>query len=370
MKKVTIWFLICLLGVGIISFSAMANTTGTDSEITVIRYEELSALLEAGNFSLKQSAQSMEDAVAPYRDAWELLRAERKTMEEKAEDYEDEGNTTMQEFYETHAAQLKSAMIQIKTQMNRVVSRTTERAYEKQKEALTLASQTIFLTYKQLSSTLEAQEKSLEAANASYQAALRKQELGLMKSEEVAQAKYAWQAGENAVHSMKEQMERLKKSLLTMLGLENETNVELGEMPVLEESLLSQIDLEADKALALSYDSTYIQERRSTVKGTEGRKLKQQRMENAAATAEMGLISTYETLCQKQILCEGNRSSYEAAYRDYQALLSKQENGLISQIEFLQGEAQYLMSKADWENASRELYQAYENYCWEVRGIK
>ena len=42
---------------------------------------------------------------------------------------------------------------------------------------------------------------------------------------------------------------------------------------------------------------------------------------------------------------------------------------MLSNTEYLQGEADYAKSKAAKESASMHLVQAYESYCWEVKGI-
>lgn len=373
MKKLTMWLAALALGIGGMSFPARADIEVceiVETDIFVIRYEALGELLEKGNFSLRQTEQTINDAKAPYQEALDVLNAEKRLMEENAEVYEDEGNDAMQQFYESQADQLKNAAAQMKTQLNHASSHSMERSYEKQRDALTMAAQTIFSSYKQLASTLAAQEKSLEAVGASYQAAVRKGENGLMKAEEVSQAKNTWQSLKNVVTSLEEQAERLKKSLLTMLGLEDMENAVIGEMPLFDQTKIDAIDLEHDMEVAVSYDSTYLNEKRSKVKGSENRELKEQRTADAAAEAKMSLTATYQKLCQKQLLYEGSRSEFEAAYQDYQALLRKKQSGLISQIQFLQGEAEYLTKKAECGNASAELYQAYENYCWEIKGIK
>ena len=47
----------------------------------------------------------------------------------------------------------------------------------------------------------------------------------------------------------------------------------------------------------------------------------------------------------------------------------KKQAGLLKQSEYLQGEAEYLAAEAAMETASMNLVQAYESYCWEVKGI-
>ena len=63
------------------------------------------------------------------------------------------------------------------------------------------------------------------------------------------------------------------------------------------------------------------------------------------------------------------RQAYESACLSYQSLQIKQMAGMLSNTEYLQGEASYLEKKAARDVAGMTLYQAYETYQWEVKGI-
>lgn len=53
----------------------------------------------------------------------------------------------------------------------------------------------------------------------------------------------------------------------------------------------------------------------------------------------------------------------------YNSLQNKQSAGMLTNTEYLEGEASYLEKQAAWESASMALRQAYENYRWEVMGV-
>ncbi|MBS1459484.1 MAG: TolC family protein, partial [Clostridium sp.] len=61
--------------------------------------------------------------------------------------------------------------------------------------------------------------------------------------------------------------------------------------------------------------------------------------------------------------------SYTGAELVYKSQKRRQAAGMLSNTEYLQGEADYAKSKAAKETASMNLVQAYESYCWEVKGI-
>lgn len=348
------------------SGTALAAETA-DGRITV-EYEELRTLLQAGNFSLKQTKESQADNRAPYEEMKAILLDEAKEMRKTADSYEDDGDTDMQEFYEDRADQLEAAASQVGIQLRQMNSSSQDKAYEKQTDSLLVTAQTLMISYNQLVGQIEAQEKRAEAAEASYKAANAQYAAGLIKSEEVATSLNALTAVKNTLDSLKEQAAELKIQLLTMLGLEDETDVTIGGVPEPDLAAIDAIDFESDKTVAVSNDSTYVSEITSSVKGSDARTLRAMRVEDAADTELLSITSTYQELQNQKLLYDAALAAYEAAKQNYDALMRKKEAGMLTNTELLEGEASWLSSKADMEEASMNLFQAYETYCWEVKG--
>lgn len=364
------WYItgiLCCTLIWNLGFPAYAETK---SEVFVIAYEDLNSLLKSGNFSLGQTEQSIDETKKPYQEAWEILKLEEEYMEQTAEEYEDEGNEEMQKFYENHAAMLKASSAQIYSIIRNLSSGSMEKAYEKQAKALTMAAQTLMNSYKQMESTITMLEKNAEYQLAVYESAKRKASVGMEMEVTVQQTQQEYEKQCQNLNSVKTQAERLKQNLLTMLGLDTMEEVEIGEIPTLDMALIDEISLEEDIETAISYDSTYLNEKHSKVRGYYEREMRTVRTEEAAANVEMSVMSTYQTLLQKKTAYDGAKCDFEAANQDYQSLKCKYQSGIISRLDYLQGEVQYLSRKADYENASRSLYQTYENYQWKLIGIK
>lgn len=341
---------------------------GTGSQILTVEYENLRELLKAGNFNLKQTKERQENNSAPYEEMREVLKEEQEYMEDMAKAYEEDGDVQMQEFYENHANQLKAAAGQVSSQLRRLNSYSQEKSYEKQVDACLLTAQALMNTYNQMALKVKVQEKQAEALLASFQEIKSRYEAGLVKSEAVSQAANALTASENSLASLKENAAKLRSSLLSMLGLSDSPEITIGAIPEPDLAAIEAIDLESDKQTAVSNDSTYVSELNSRVKGTDARTLKSRRIEDAAAEEMISLTSAYQELLNQKAQYEAALQSFQAAELDHQALLRKKQAGLLKSAEYLEGEAQYVSKQADKETAAMELKQAYETYCWEVKG--
>lgn len=341
---------------------------GSDAAGTVVEYEDLRELLKAGNAGLKQTKEEQENSIAPYKEMQDILQEEQKYMEEMAESYEDDGNTEMQEFYEERAKQLKMAASQTGTQIRRMSSYSQEKAYEKQVDVCLVAAQALMNSYNQMEEQIKAQEKQAEYRKASCEEAAARYRAGLVKEDEVLSAENFLTASNNTLASLKKQRDEIKESLLSMLGLSGETEIQIGAIPEPDMEAIGAVDFESDKQTAVRNDSTYVSELNSKVKGTDARELRSRRVEDAEASELISITSFYEELQNKRLEYEAAMEAYEAAGLQYQALLRKKQAGLLSQTDYLQGEASYEAKRAAKEVSAMNLFQAYESYQWEVKG--
>lgn len=341
---------------------------GSDAAGTVVEYEDLRELLKAGNVSLKQTKKEQENSIAPYKEMQDILQEEQKYMEEMAESYEEDGNAQMQEFYEERAKQLKASASQVGAQIRSMSSYSQEKAYEKQVDACLVAAQTLMNSYNQMEEQIKAQEKQVEYVKASCEETKTRYQAGLVKADKVLSAENSLTAVNHTLASLKEQRDEIKESLLSMLGLSGETEIQIGAIPEPDMEAIGAIDFESDKQTAVSNDSTYVSELNSKVKGTDARELRSRRVEDAEANEIISITSSYEELQNKRLEYEAAMEAFEAADLRYQALLRKKQAGLLSQTDYLQGEASYEAGRAAKEVSAMSLFQAYETYQWEVKG--
>lgn len=357
------------------AFAAQADETVSgasqtaETGVLTVEYGDLLELLKQGNFSLTETQTELDESLEPYRKVWQSLKDEEAYMERMADSYEDDGDTEMQAQYENNAKQLKRAAAQINSTIKRMSGTSQEKSLEDQADSLTKTAQTLMISYKQAELQLEAAEKNVEAAGSSYEETVRKQEAGMAKEAEAESAKNTLESRKNSLESAKIQEAELKESLLTMLGMSGRTDVTFGEIPEPDLEAIAALDYEADEETAITNDSTYASEMLSSVKGTDARNLRQQRIDAAIGTAKMNLLADYESVQTAKTEYEAAKHAFAAAEQDYDAIQRKEQAGLLTKTEILEGEASYLSVKLSMETASMNLYQAYETYLWRVKGV-
>lgn len=356
-----------MFGTAVLIAAMSAMPICAAESVTKVEYENLRELLKAGNFTLTQTKENLSDDTSPYENMRDILRAEQKEMERTAEEYEDDGDAEMQAFYEERAKELKKAAAQVTKQIDRIDSYSTEKSYEKSVDTLLVSAQTLMNSYNQLALQVTAQEKQTEAAKASCEEAIVRQSAGLMKEEQVSQLKNSYTAQQNRLATLKEQADEVKESLLTMLGLSG-SGSEIGTIPEPDLTAIASIDFESDLQTAISNDKTYVSELTSSVKGSDARALKAERVETAAADETIDLTAAYQEILTKKTQYEAAEKAYAAAEEQYQALQRKKSAGMLSNADYLAGEADYASALADWGAAKMDLTAAYESYLWDVNG--
>ena len=132
---------------------------------------------------------------------------------------------------------------------------------------------------------------------------------------------------------------------------------------------IGAIDFEGDKSKAIDNDSNVQNQRHSKAVSTAEINQRFRQVDEAEGTAEASITAAYQELQAQLLQYQAALESYAGAELVYQSQKRRQAAGMLSNTEYLQGEADYAESKAAKETASMNLVQAYESYCWEVKGI-
>lgn len=339
------------------------------AQTVYIGYENLGELIRSGNPDILETKTDLSENIRPYEEMKEDLEEDRKYMEAMAESYEDDGNEEMAEFYESNADLLEKSISQVGITIRNMKSYSQEKNLEDQADLYTKTAQTLMNSYNQTMSRYHAAQKSLEAAQASWDETQRKYAAGLVKETEAESAGDRVLQAETSAAALLSQAEELKSSLLLLLGISSEAETEIGEIPEPDVEAIRTVNYEEDKETAVSNNSNLFETRRAEAKGTDERELREKKIETAEAEAEMAILTAYENLQTTLLEYEAALQAYEAAKLDYEALQRKEQAGLLSHTEYLEGEAEYAEQEALRDIAAMQLSQSYESYLWEVRGV-
>lgn len=344
-----------------------AAADGSGAQVTV-EYANLRALLKEGNLTLKKTIADQEDNTDAYQEMWDIIKREQVNMEDRAEDMTS-GNNETAAIYSSNAAMLKSSASRIYRQLESLTDEKSTKSIEKSADSYTYTAQTLMNSYNQMVQKLNSSEKSVNALEASCQAMERKGAAGFATQAEIQAERNSLEQARVSLASLREQASSLRFRLLTLLGLADRENVAVGPMPEPDLEAIAAIDFETDKRKAIGNDSKVQSERHKKAAGTTQVSLRFKQVAAAEGTAEASIQAAYDTLGADLASYWSAMESYNSALLIYQSLQRKRAAGMLSNTEYLQGEADFAEKEAAMKIASMNLVGAYEAYCWEVKGI-
>ena len=343
-------------------------TTGNATGTTIIEYGNLRELLKQGNLSLKESIEDYEDNINAYQEIWDTLKREQDNMEDKAEEMGGEDSQTAG-IYSSNAAMLKSSASRIYSQLDTMTSEKSTRSLEKSADTFTMTAQTLMNSYNQMVQNVEYQEKRVESLQAAFEAMVRKQAAGTATQARLKEAKKSLDTAGNSLESLRLQAGELRRQLLTMLGIEDSSQVVIGTVPEPDMAAIEAVDYESDKIRAMGNDKSVQNARHTSASSTTEINIRFSLVDEAEGTKEAAFLASYQNLQASKTAYEAALTAFQSAQLAYEGLQRKQQAGLLTGTQYLEGQASYLEKKAAKETAAMNLTAAYESYCWDVKGI-
>lgn len=282
--------------------------------------------------------------VQTYQDMRDAFKWEQWDMESKAEDMKD-SDAAASSIYASNAAMLKSSARNMYKQIDKMTGEKSTRSLEKEADSLTMAAQALMNSYNQMAVNARAKAKTAEAALAACEAVKARYSIGSATLADVQAAEQRLTNARNAAASMEEQAAQLKADLLLLLGMEPGARVEIGAVPAPDLEAIAAIDVEADRNKALGNNSSVLSARHAKAVGTAAQNRREKQVNQAEGEAEADLNSLYQTVVEKRTAYEGAAASWESAQIIYNSLLNKQSAGMLTNTEYLEGEASYLENR-------------------------
>lgn len=348
--------------------NVMAQENAAAQEIVTVEYAGLRTLLKEGNLTLKKTIQDHQESVDAYQEMWDTMKWEQENLHSKAEDMEG-GKEETAALYSSNAAMLNSSAKRIYKQIKNLTDEKSTKSIEKSADSYTYTAQTLMNAYNQMVQNVYAEQKNADARQASYEALVRQGQAGTVTKAEIEAEKNRLDQARTSLASLKEQEKQLRFRLLNLLGIEDKENVVIGSIPKPDLGAIEAIDFETDKQKAIGNDSNVQNTRHAKALGTTAVNLRFRQVAEAEGGAEASITAAYQELSASKGEYQAALEAFESADLIYQSLKRRQAAGMLSNTEYLQGEADYAKKLAAKETASMKLVQAYEDYCWEVKGI-
>lgn len=338
----------------------------TDTSVTCVDYNNLEQLVQ-NNRNLKNALDNYTSNKETYENMLKTLEDERDYMKFMQEKYEDDAEAKAT--YKMNASMLNMSISQITKQLESQESKTQTTSRQKTIDSYVLTAQSLMRTYNQMNTKAQAEEKNYQAAQSSYQAALKKQSAGMATAADVMAASDTMQSAKNRYESYRQQASNARFNLLSALGLDTSVGIAIGSVPLPDLAAIEAVDFNSDMEQAIG-NSSSVQNARHQSAGTATEiSVKSDQESQAEGTVRSRMQSLYDQLKAAKLQYDGAEAVYQSASITYASLQKKQQAGMLSQSDYLQGVADYYSALDAKETAVVNLNQAWETYNWTVKGV-
>lgn len=345
---------------------SLETAVQTDASVISVDYNNLEQLVQ-NNRNLKNALDNYTSSRETYESMLKTLEDERDYMKFMQEKYEDDAEAKAT--YKMNASMLNMSISQITKQLESQESKIQTTSRQKTIDSYVLTAQSLMRTYNQMNTKAQAEEKNYQAAQSSYQAALKKQSAGMATAADVMAASDTMQSAKNRYESYRQQASNARFNLLSALGLDTSADIAIGSVPLPDLSAIDVVDFNTDVEQAVG-NSSSVQNARHQSAGTATEiSVKSDQESQAEGTVRSRMQSLYEQLKAAKLQYEGAEAAYQSASITYASLQKKQQAGMLSQSDYLQGVADYYSALDAKETAVVNLNQAWETYNWTVKGV-
>ena len=345
---------------------SLETAVQTDASVISVDYNNLEQLVQ-NNRSLKNALDNYTSSRETYENMLKTLEDERDYMKFMQEKYEDDAEAKAT--YKMNSSMLNMSISQITKQLESQESKTQTTSRQKTIDSYVLTAQSLMRTYNQMNTKAQAEEKNYQAAQSSYQAALKKQSAGMATAADVMAASDTMQSAKNRYESYRQQAANARFNLLSALGLDTSADITIGSVPLPDLSAIDAVDFNTDVEQAIG-NSASVQNTRHQSAGTATEiSVKSNQESQAEGTVRSRMQSLYDQLKAAKLQYDGAEAAYQSASITYASLQKKQQAGMLSQSDYLQGVADYYSALDAKETAVVNLNQAWETYNWTVKGV-
>lgn len=345
---------------------SLETAVQTDASVISVDYNNLEQLVQ-NNRNLKNALDNYTSNKETYENMLKTLEDERDYMKFMQEKYEDDAEAKAT--YKMNASMLNMSISQITKQLESQESKTQTTSRQKTIDSYVLTAQSLMRTYNQMNTKAQAEEKNYQAAQSSYQAAMKKQSAGMATAADVMAASDTMQSAKNRYESYRQQAANARFNLLSALGLDTSADITIGSVPLPDLSAIDAVDFNTDVEQAIG-NSASVQNTRHQSAGTATEiSVKSNQESQDEGTVRSQMQSLYDQLKAARLQYEGAEDAYQSASITYASLQKKQQAGMLSQNDYLQGVADYYSALDAKETAVVNLNQAWETYNWTVKGV-
>ena len=257
---------------------------------------------------------------------------------------------------------------------------STKNQLDNAADQIVIGAETQYITLVTIKNNIDTLNRSISAVDRSIAVMQTQLEIGMASELDLKALENQRQTLQSNLESLKSQQETLQQSLSIMLGNEVGTSVGVETLPYVSEYKLDNINYDEDLEQAM--DNSYaIWQKADTARKASNEYMDSSYMtDDAYQAAKIDLEATkkqtensfkalYDTLLEKQRLLEQANENLTFAEKNFKVSEVKYNIGNISKLEYENAKDTLESSKDAIKTAEVELFTAYNNYQWGIKGV-
>lgn len=340
------------------------------SGAATIQYASLADLVKAHSPQVQTEKAQYESRLDRYGSARDEIAETRRHLLNEADDMEKNGNHGGAVSYRAQAKVLEKSVQSMDKQIKTAKGSSATMSLRQMEDTVTWTAQNLMGTYNTLKAAREGAAADAELMESRHEKTVHQTALGMVSQAQADAAEKASTDAANKVRSLKDEMEQIRKEILAVTGYPADSQVQIGPMPVPDQSRMDQINLDADKWRAMGNNYGLRQQRGNSSGGTIKEHHVRQRAVNQSESAMYGQMDTlYQNLQASRSAWQSACTAQEAREAEWKAASSKKDLGMLSDQDYLKAKSAYLNGTAAKIQADVSFQQALDTYAWAVKGL-
>lgn len=337
-----------------------------------IEFDELSDLVRYFNPDVKNIADSAGNELSNQQYVYDEMRMSIRDLNDNAQAMKDLGTKEGEEAYMALKGTVKvlDGQAQMLDKVIKRINSGVNKNVDRYSKTFSSAADQIMIGYSSALANRDVVQKALDLSVAGYEAQSLSQKQGLATEADVLAANKGVLAAQAALAQLDNTIDGLKRSLCLMTGYSADGAVLIGNIPQLDLSTITTLDLEADTAKAIGNNYDLIDSRRgASNKTTTGIKNKEASISEGEQNLTVTMQSFYQEILQAKAAYDASSTAYEKAVLEKEKADRSYQLGMLSKISYLQAQMAFSQAEGEKQSAYNTLYQAYNTYQWAVNGI-
>ena len=243
--------------------------------------------------------------------------------------------------------------------------------YEQAEKSIVQQAQKLMISYYSGKASLDTLEDAVTQAETAYTQAQTRKSAGMALQSEVDKAAEAVTNAKASLQSAKSSLEQTRQQLVIMLGWNYNDSVEFGNLPDVDTSSVSTINVTSDiqTAITNNYNIKITERRLANSQSENNRATYTSTLLNQKDTVSTNVKNAYNSLVLAKDSYEQAKTSCELAEKERAAAELRLSAGTITKKAYAKQESACLSAKTSMESAKLSFLTAKVSYDWAVAGL-